>query len=201
MPIRDDQHKPQSNGGHASIPGSALLIMDMINHFDFPDGEKLMAQTLHMLPSLRALRGRYDAAQQPVIYANDNFGRWHSDISQLVEYCGHSSAPGSAIAREMAPLPIHYSILKPRQSAFYMTPLKLLLDELHVSALTIVGIAGDQCVLASAMDAHMRGYAVWVPGNTVASITPARNQRSQDYMHEVLGARTEDAGAGRRCPA
>src|SRR5699024_7548418 len=160
----------------------ALLVMDLINHFDFPGGETLIAQTLRMLPSLRALRGRYDAARQPVIYANDNFGRWHSDISRLVEYCGRSGTRGAAIAREMAPLPIHYSVLKPRQSAFYMTPLKLLLDELQVSALTIVGIAGDQCVLATAMDAHMRGYALWVPGNTVASITPARNQRSQDYL-------------------
>lgn len=171
-----------------------MLIMDLINHFDFPGGDALMAQTRQILPSVLALRDRYDAAQQPVIYANDNFGRWRSEFSKVVEYYSRPAATGSAITRKATPLPNHYSILKPRHSAFFMAPLKLLLDELHIRALTIVGIAGDQCVLATAMDAHTHGYPLWVPGDTTASITPARNQRATDYLHEVLGARITDAG-------
>lgn len=175
-----------------------MLIMDLINHFDFSGGKALMAQTRKILPAVLALRDKYDAARQPVIYTNDNFGRWRSEFSQVVDACGSQGASGAAIARKMTPRPIHYSILKPRQSAFFMTPLKLLLDELHVAALTIVGIAGDQCVMATAMDAHLRSYPLWVPGNAVASITPARNRRALDYLHEVLGARIADAGTGTR---
>ncbi|HET8553260.1 MAG TPA: isochorismatase family cysteine hydrolase [Rhodanobacteraceae bacterium] len=196
---KPDRREPQPSGEHALPADSAMLIMDLINNFDFSGGEALMAQTRQILPSVLALRDRYDAAKQPVIYANDNFGRWRSEFSEVVACCSHPDATGSAIARKMTPLPIHYSILKPRHSAFFMTPLKLLLDELHMQALTIVGIAGDQCVLATAMEAHTRGYSLWVPGNTMASITPARNQRAKDYLHEVLGARIADAEV--QCPA
>lgn len=192
-----DRGRPRPSGEHAPTPDSAMLIMDLINHFDFPGGEALMEQTRQILPAILALRDRYDAAHQPVIYANDNFGRWRSEFSQVVESCSRPDAIGSAIAQKAAPLPTHYSILKPRHSAFFMTPLKLLLGELHIRALTVVGIAGDQCVLATAMEAHTHGYPLWVPADTMASITPARNRRASDYLQEVLGARTADAGADR----
>ncbi len=191
---RDNPASP----GTASDAGSAMLIVDLVNGFDFPGGDALMAQTRQALPAMMALRDHYDAAQRPVIYTNDNFGHWHSEFSRVVACCSRPGATGSAIARTAAPLPAHYSILKPRQSAFFMTPLKLLLNELEVTALTVVGIAGDQCILATAMDAHTHGYPLWVPGDAVASITPARNQRALDYLHEVLGARVTDVGTPAR---
>lgn len=194
-------NEAQTHGAQTPGADSAMLIMDMINEFAFPGGAELMAHTRQMLPAVLALRERYDAAQRPVIYVNDNFDRWRSEFSELVEHCGRHDAASSAVARKMAPLPTHYSILKPRHSAFYKTPLRLLLDELHIAALTIVGIAGDQCVLATAMDAHLRDYALWIPGNTVASITAARNQRALSYLHEVQGACIENVGVEVHCPA
>ena len=123
-----------------SIADSALLIMDMINDFAFPGGPELLACTQDAIPAMLVLRDHYDAQQRPVIYANDNFGRWHSDFSQVVEYCCRKGAMGAAMATKIAPKPIHYSVLKPRHSAFFMTPMSLLLDELGVRTLTIVGI-------------------------------------------------------------
>jgi hypothetical protein len=38
---------------------------------------------------------------------------------------------GSAVPMKIVPKPIHYSVLKPRHSAFFMMPMSLLLDELR----------------------------------------------------------------------
>jgi nicotinamidase-related amidase len=56
-----------------------------------------------------------------------------------------------------------------------------------VKHLVLAGVAGDQCVLTTAMDAHMRDFELWIPSDTTASITPKRNQRALDYISEVLG--------------
>jgi hypothetical protein len=50
-----------------------------------------------------------------------------------------------------------------------------------------------------AFAAHLRDYRLWVPGNTMASITTERNRRATDYMHEVLGACVDAVKAG-VCP-
>jgi nicotinamidase-related amidase len=62
-----------------------------------------------------------------------------------------------------------------------------LLEHLKVKHLVLAGVAGDQCVLTTAMDAHMRDFELWMPADTTASITPRRNQRALDYISEVLG--------------
>lgn len=62
----------------------ALLLIDLINSHVFPEAGDLAG------PALRAARvggqlARVARAQGvPVIYANDNFGRWRSDFSTLV---------------------------------------------------------------------------------------------------------------------
>lgn len=83
-----------------------------------------------------------------------------------------------------------YFVLKPRQSGFYRTPLPSLLEYLEISGLMLAGIAGDQCVLGTAMDAHIRKLKLGVPEDATASITPQRNRRALDYIGEVLGGST-----------
>ncbi|HET7593200.1 MAG TPA: isochorismatase family protein, partial [Rhodanobacteraceae bacterium] len=63
-----------------------------------------------------------------------------------------------------------------------------LLEYLKVSRLVLTGVAGDQCVMTTAMDAHIRDYHLWVPANATASLTPKRNQRALDHISEALGA-------------
>jgi nicotinamidase-related amidase len=61
----------------------------------------------------------------------------------------------------------------------------------------MVGLTGDQCVLTTAMDAHMRDYRLWVPRDAVASVTPQRNQRALDYLSEVVGVRVQPVEGAR----
>src|SRR6185312_6339004 len=115
-------------------------------------------------------------------------GRWRSNFEQVIEYCRRPGAPGAGIAEQLKPRGTDYFVLKPGQSGFYQTRLPTLLRHLKVSNLVLAGVAGDQCVLTTAIDAHIRDFGLWVPEDATASITPKRNRRALDYIAEVLGA-------------
>jgi len=44
------------------MPRHALLIVDMISRFDFPDGPALLRQARRALPACLRLRAAFDAA-------------------------------------------------------------------------------------------------------------------------------------------
>ena len=173
-------------GTENPLADSAVLIIDVINDFAFPGSDQLLEQMPPVVEAIDALRRRADALQRPVIHVNDNFGRWRSNFDQVIEYCSRRGAPGATIAGRLAPRESDYFVLKPGQSGFFQTPLPALLEHLKVKHLVLAGVAGDQCVLTTAMEAHMRDFKMWVPADATASITPQRNRRALDYVSEVL---------------
>jgi nicotinamidase-related amidase len=167
-----------------------LLITDMISTWDFPDAEKLLPQARAIAPAIARLKARCHAAGVPVVYANDNLGRWRSDLQQLVDRSLQGGGDGAGITTQLAPGPHDYVVLKPKHSAFYATPLELLLQDLRVDRLIIAGVASDQCVLATASDARIRDRAVLVPRDCVASQTPARTRAAIVHFETVLAVPT-----------
>jgi len=165
---------------------SALLILDMINDLEFADGEKLLAQTLPILPSLKALRARCRRLKIPVIYCNDNFGRWQSNLEVLVKHCLKDKVRGEPLAEALKPGPKDYFVLKPRHSGFYCTTLDPLLGYLGVNQLIITGIAADICVLFTAHDAHMREFEICVPEDCVASNSASQTRWMLTHLRQVL---------------
>lgn len=164
----------------------ALLIIDMINTFRFKDGPALRDAALAIAPTVARLRERATARGVPVLYVNDNFTEWASDFRQLVEKCGRPDSPGRAIVACLRPALDDSSILKPRHSAFYMTPLPLLLERLGSERLVMVGIATESCILSSAADAHVRGYRVTVPRDGVASCLDEDRRRALAVMRDAF---------------
>src|SRR5436305_9486166 len=70
---------------HGNAPDThpvALLLIDVINDLEFDGGEKLLAPALAAARRIAALSARARRAGVPVIYANDNFGRWRSDFRE-----------------------------------------------------------------------------------------------------------------------
>lgn len=171
-----------------NLQRSALLIIDVINDFEFDGGEALFEQAAPVATGMARLRRWYRAHDLPVIYANDNFGRWHADFEKVIGYCRRPGSRGASLSDGLLPGVEDYFILKPKHSAFYQTPLTTLLQKLEVEALALVGIAGDDCVLRTAFDAQMRDYALWVPADGIASQTALRNQRALACLSEVAGA-------------
>lgn len=165
---------------------AALIVIDVINRFDFPEAPGLLREALRAAPRIAALARRFRAARWPVVYANDNHGKWRSNFQQVIAACAHEGAPGAPLARALAPAPSDYFVLKPEQSAFFATPMEDLLRDLRVRDVVLAGLAGDGCVLATAVDANMRGFGVRVPSDCCASPTRARNQRVLAVLRDSL---------------
>ena len=178
--------------------GAALLLVDFINLFDFPDARKLAPRAIRAARATAKLKARAKAAGMPCIYANDNFGRWASEFSALTAECLARKGTSGAIARLLKPAEDDLSVLKPRHSAFYGTPLDFLLEERHVTRLVITGLTADICVFATAQDAYVRKFGVWVPADCVAAATSAYERGALAHMARTLKAATRAAGRARR---
>jgi nicotinamidase-related amidase len=177
---------------HGNVPDkadTALLLIDVINDLEFPDGDKLLTFALPMAQRLAALKRRAGQAGVPAIYVNDNFGRWQSDFNKQVDHC-LGNVRGRPIAELLRPAPDDYFVLKPKHSGFYSTALELLLAYLQVKRLILTGIAGNNCVLFTANDAYMRDYDLAVPSDCVASNTEEDNRHALLQMRQVLKADT-----------
>jgi nicotinamidase-related amidase len=61
---------------HGSAPDKhefALLLVDVINDFDFPEANQLLKYARPMARNLLRLKRRAQKAGVPVVYVNDNF--------------------------------------------------------------------------------------------------------------------------------
>jgi nicotinamidase-related amidase len=147
---------------------SALVVIDMLNAYDFEDADKLAESVREALPNIRALIDRARERDVPVIYVNDNYGDWNSSAEELVEEARRGRFP--ELVEEIAPRDDAKFVIKGRHSIFYGTPMEYLLSELEVDRLVMVGQVTEQCILYSALDAYIRDVEVAVPRDAVAHI-------------------------------
>ena len=170
--------------------GTALILLDVVTNFEFEDGDVLLRNTLPVAKKLGALKDRANRGGVPVIYVNDNFGKWHEDFKTMSEHFAGDDAKGNKVVRLLQPGAEDYYVLKPHRSAFYSTTLEILLRELEVSKLIVTGVTTDICVLFSANDAYMRGFELFIPSDCVAAVKPTHSKRTLEFMERVLKADT-----------
>jgi nicotinamidase-related amidase len=183
-----------------SRPAFALLLVDVINDFDFPGAGALIKAADAASVPLARLAARARKARVPVIYVNDNFGRWRSDWRSVVAQCVAEDAPGHRLTRRLRPTTDDYFVLKPKHSGFFATPLDILLRYLGVDTLVLTGFAADICILLTANDAYMRDYRIVVPGDCVASNTRAKTEFALREVREVLKGSTPRSASVRFGP-
>jgi nicotinamidase-related amidase len=166
----------------------ALLIIDMINAFDFDGAEAMLPRALAAAKATAALKQRARRAGVPVVYVNDNFGRWRSDFRSILMHCLREGVRGKPIAELLKPDEDDYFVLKPKHSGFQFTTLDVLLAHLGVETLILTGVAANFCVLFTAHDAYMRDYHLVVPSDCVASQTEADDRYALAHMANVTKA-------------
>jgi nicotinamidase-related amidase len=174
---------------HGSAPDKSeigLLIVDVINDLDFPEAKQLARFIPALARNIARLKRRAKAARVPVIYVNDNFGRWRSDFHALIEHCRKGRS--RSLIDELHPEENDYFVLKPKHSGFFSSTLETLLRYLGVRRLIITGIAGNFCVLFTANDAYMRDYELTIPSDCVISNTAKENKEALQLMKRYLKA-------------
>lgn len=174
---------------HGSAPDkseTALLIIDVVNDLDFPEANQLMRYAPAMARKIAKLKARAKKARIPIIYVNDNFGRWRSDFRRLIEHCRKGKA--REIIDLLRPDDDDYFVLKPKHSGFFASGLETLLRYLGARTLILTGIAGNYCVLFTANDAYMRDYKLIVPRDCTVSNTKKENDQALVLMKNYLKA-------------
>ena len=166
MPLSKSKDLPAQRRITARL---ALLLIEWINDLEFEGGERLLPQALRAARATAELRNRAKRAGVPVIYCNDNFGKWRSDFRSLLDHVLHDEVRGRPIAELLKPGQDDYFVLKPKHSGFHSTTLDVLLAHLGTTTLILTGIAGNICVLFTAHDAYMRDFRLLVPGDCTAS--------------------------------
>jgi nicotinamidase-related amidase len=167
---------------------TALLLVDVINDMAFEGSESLVRWAEPMARRLHELKRRCRDAAIPIVYINDNFGKWRSDFRSLVEHCINDPVPGREVARLLKPDADDYFVLKPKNSAFFGTTLDTLLASLSINTVILTGIAGDNCVLFSANDAYLRDYTLFIPADCTASNSKEENDAALRLMEKVVKA-------------
>jgi nicotinamidase-related amidase len=165
---------------------SALIVIDMLNTYSHPDAEILIPSVREALPRIVGLIERARDGAVPVIYVNDNFGEWRSHHGEIIETT--LSGPYSELVEPVLPDDDSLFVVKARHSIFYETPLTYLLSQLDVDRVVLCGQVTEQCVLYSALDAHIRHLNVTIPDDAVAHIHPDLAKAALQMMERNMGA-------------
>jgi nicotinamidase-related amidase len=174
---------------HGNVPDQcsvALVLIDVINDMEFETGPALFENALPAAKKLAKLVSRARESEVPVIYVNDNFGKWRSDFRQQLGHVLEDGVRGEPIGKLLQPDDEDYFVLKAKHSGFYHTQLDLLIKYLQVRTIVIAGFTTDMCVLFTASDAYLRDLEIVVPPDCSAAASVEHHDRALEHMERVL---------------
>ena len=171
---------------------TALIVVDMLNHYEHEDADKLAESVEETLPPLRELIGRAAGEDVMTIYVNDNHDDWESDRDGLVQRALDGARPD--LVEPIVPRGEDLLIAKTRHSIFYATPLEYILSQEDIDRIVLAGQVTEQCILYSALDGHIRHIPVTVPRDAVAHIFDELAVASLKMMERNMHAEVCDAG-------
>jgi nicotinamidase-related amidase len=174
---------------------TALIVVDMVQTYDFEDAERLVESVERIVEPLTSLIERAKREAELVVYVNDNFGDWHSERGRLVEQA--LSSRHAHLVETIKPSDEALFIVKARHSIFYGTPLDYILDTEKIDELVLTGQVTEQCILYSALDAHVRGRSTTIVRDCVAHIHPNLADAALEMMERNMSAQIATADSVR----
>ncbi|WP_250279688.1 isochorismatase family protein [Frankia sp. Cppng1_Ct_nod] len=160
-------------------PRVALLVIDIQNDFASPGGSLYVAGGESIIPAVNDEIGRAAAAGSPVVYTQD----WHPPTTPHFSTSGGLWPPHCV--RETVGAALHpelrvqgtvvrkgtggedgysgFTVRDPLTGDPHATGLLDVLAAHRIDTVVVVGLAGDHCVKATALDGRALGYGVVVP--------------------------------------
>ncbi len=150
------------------MSATALIVIDMLNHYEHEDAETLRRSVRETLPAIQDLVQRASDTDVPIVYVNDNHGDWSAGRPELCRRALEGSDP--SLVAPIIPSEQAAFLVKARHSIFYETQLDYLLRDQAIDRIILLGQVTEQCILYSALDAYVRRYSIVVPRDAVAHI-------------------------------
>jgi len=177
----------------------ALLIIDYINEIIDAKGKlagkgyAVFAEKHRTLENVHQLIEFARAQEIPVIFVRLGFSSDYREQPENSPLFGGAKKFGAlqlgTSATDfhplVAPLQSETVITKHRVSAFFGTPLDLILRKNLVAELLIAGVATDLAVQAAARDGHDRDYLVTVVGDCCAAASDEDHESSINVLSKV----------------
>jgi nicotinamidase-related amidase len=168
---------------------SALVVVDMINPYDFPDAGAVARHAPEAVANIARLLERSRSEGVPVIYVNDNYGDWNSSSEELLAEAMRGAHP--ELVEPLAPRKGEAFVIKARHSIFYSTPLEYLLATQGIGRVVLTGQVTEQCILYSALDAYVRNFRLAVVRDAVAHIDDELAEAALRMMERNMRADIE----------
>lgn len=190
-------------------PGTALVVVDLQVDFASPTGSLSVPGGEDVLDAVNAEVDAAAAAGSLVVYTQD----WHPVSTPHFDTAGGpwpvhcvAGTPGAELVAGLhlvgdpqdpdgAPLVVHkgtgtddgysgFSEVDLASGRREQTQLEALLRAAGVDSLVVVGLAGDYCVRATAVDGAERGFAVTVPlaATRYVALSPDDEGRAREAM-------------------
>jgi nicotinamidase-related amidase len=172
-------------------PNTALIVVDVLNAYEHEDADRLAPSAEQALPAVQRLLEEARDRDIPRIYVNDNFDDWTLDRGGLVDRAMQGRQ--RQLVEPLAPDDDVPLVLKGRHSIFWETPLSYMLHQADVGRLILCGQVTEQCILYSALDAHVRHFDVTIARDACAHIHEDLAEAARAMMERNMGARVVDA--------
>lgn len=164
---------------------SAVIVIDMLN--DFVTGPIASPRVNKIIQPIKDLCAYAREHDMPVIYANDS----HTpEVDKEFKVWGPHAVEGTEGAQiidELAPEKTDIVVPKKTYSAFFQTPLELILRELDVDTVIITGWQADCCCRHTSADAFFRGFRIVVPRETTDTVTEEGYIGGLEYIRTIYG--------------
>jgi nicotinamidase/pyrazinamidase len=176
------------HGGEVTMK-EALLVIDMLNDFVLEGAPLEVPETRRIIPVIKKEIDKAHVSDVPVIYVCDTHSPDDPEFARF-GWPAHAvkGTPGAEVITELKPSKGDIVIPKSTYSGFYGTALDSTLRQLGVDVVRLTGDVTHICVLFTASDAVLRGYAVTVVEDGVAGIAREDHEAAIRIMRSVLGA-------------
>lgn len=173
-----------------ATPGSALIVIDMLEDFVRPGAPLEVPGARDILPALRRRISRARRKAELVVYICDAHRKDDPEFTRM-GWPPHAVAGtrGAAVVREISPDPGDVVVEKKGYSGFFRTPLQSVLRRHGIRTVSLTGVVTNICILYTAYEAAVRGYEVVVDESLVAGLDEKSHRFALGQMETVLGAR------------
>lgn len=176
----------------------ALIVVDMLRDFVEPGGALRVRDTERVLPAVRRELDLAREANDVVIFLCDAHAPDDREFVRM-GWPPHAvkGTSGAAVVDALTPGPAEEVVEKTTYSGFFGSRLEAVLEAAGVDTVRLVGCVTNICVLYTAADAAMRGYAVEVVRDAVAGLDPEDHAFALRQVETVLGGTIVEASAER----
>ena len=169
------------------MPKVATLVIDMLNPSDFDGGDALADQARSRVEPLRSLLEASiadDGAE--LVYVNDNFDDFTATSKDIGRIAMEGRHPD--VIEPILPPKGSLFVQKVRHSGFYESGLNHLLHVREIEKVVLAGQVTEQCILYTALDAHIRGFDIAVVRDAVVPLDEELGEAALRMMEQNMQA-------------